>query len=109
MPEILKATTLLISRAGASTLAEITALGLPSILIPSPYVTNNHQEKNARWLEEKEAPIVVTEAELTGELLKEKINELLEEHEHYSENAKQLGITDAAMRIYTEIKQLLEK
>lgn len=109
MPEILKATTLLISRAGASTLAEITALGLPSILIPSPYVTNNHQEKNARWLEEKEAAIVVTEAELTGELLKEKIIELLEEHEHYSENAKQLGITDAAMRIYTEIKQLLEK
>ena len=44
---------LIVNRAGASFLAEITALGIPSILIPSPNVTNNHQEANATQLEEQ--------------------------------------------------------
>lgn len=48
MPEVLRAVDLVVSRAGATTLAELTALGLPSILIPSPYVTNNHQEKTRK-------------------------------------------------------------
>lgn len=107
MPDVLKATRLLISRAGASTLAEITALGLASILIPSPYVTNNHQEKNARWLEQAQAAVVITEAELTADLLAEKIEHVLDQHGYYSENAARLGITDAASRIYQELKQLL--
>ncbi len=50
MPEVLSGIDLVVSRAGATTLAELTSLGVPSILIPSPYVTNNHQEKNARAL-----------------------------------------------------------
>ncbi len=54
MPDVLAATSLVIGRAGASTLAELTSLGIPSILVPSPYVTANHQEQNARWMEEKE-------------------------------------------------------
>lgn len=45
MPEVLTGVDLVVSRAGATTLAELTALGKPSVLIPSPYVTNNHQEK----------------------------------------------------------------
>ena len=45
---LLKDSDLIVSRAGASTIAEITAIGLPAILVPSPYVTNNHQYKNAR-------------------------------------------------------------
>ena len=51
MLNVLKKTDLIITRAGASTIAEITAIGIPAIMIPSPYVTHNHQEKNARVLE----------------------------------------------------------
>ena len=53
MLSVLKKTDLIVTRAGASTIAEITALGIPSIMVPSPYVTHNHQEKNALVLEEK--------------------------------------------------------
>lgn len=45
MPEVLAGVDLVVSRAGATSIAEFTSIGLPSILIPSPYVTNNHQEK----------------------------------------------------------------
>ena len=48
MPSLMHATDLIVSRAGASTLAELTALGVPAILIPSPYVAANHQEYNAK-------------------------------------------------------------
>ncbi len=64
MPEVLAATSLIISRAGASFLSEITSLGIPSILIPSPNVTNNHQEANARSLQQEGASEMVLEKEL---------------------------------------------
>ena len=60
---VMKSTDLIISRAGASTISEITALGLPSILIPSPYVTHNHQEENAKVLENNGASIIIKEKE----------------------------------------------
>lgn len=50
MPKLFKRTDLIVSRSGATTLTEVMVLGLPSILIPSPYVTNNHQQKNAESL-----------------------------------------------------------
>ena len=49
MAPVMRAADLVICRAGASTVSELTALGVPAIMVPSPYVTNNHQEKNARW------------------------------------------------------------
>ena len=52
MPLVMAAADLVICRAGASTISELTALGTPALMVPSPYVTNNHQEKNARALEE---------------------------------------------------------
>ncbi|WP_409967911.1 UDP-N-acetylglucosamine--N-acetylmuramyl-(pentapeptide) pyrophosphoryl-undecaprenol N-acetylglucosamine transferase [Bengtsoniella intestinalis] len=63
MATVMAAADLVICRAGASTLSELTALGIPAILVPSPYVTNNHQEKNARALEA--GSVVLTEAEST--------------------------------------------
>lgn len=53
----------MICRAGASTISEITALATPAILVPSPYVTNNHQEKNARILERHGGAVVLLESE----------------------------------------------
>ena len=63
---------MIVNRAGASFLAEITSLGIPSILIPSPNVTNNHQEANARTLE-KGGPHSRCWRELTGKGLYEAI------------------------------------
>jgi UDP-N-acetylglucosamine--N-acetylmuramyl-(pentapeptide) pyrophosphoryl-undecaprenol N-acetylglucosamine transferase len=71
------AADLVISRAGAATLAELTALGIPSILIPYPYASENHQEFNARALEKEGAAMVVLDSQLSGVLLCTRINELL--------------------------------
>ena len=68
---VLKKTDLIVSRAGASTIAEVTAIGLPSILVPSPYVTNNHQLKNAQELEQAGASLILEEKDFVPFLLKE--------------------------------------
>lgn len=109
MGSVLKYTDLIITRAGATILAEITALGLPSVIIPSPYVANNHQVVNAKSLEDKNAAFVISEKDFDGELLISKIDEILNDKKLYKEmsnNSKKFGITDSADRIYTEIKKL---
>jgi UDP-N-acetylglucosamine--N-acetylmuramyl-(pentapeptide) pyrophosphoryl-undecaprenol N-acetylglucosamine transferase len=109
MPEVLAGIDLIVNRAGASFLAEITSLGLPSILIPSPYVTNNHQEKNARWLEEQGASRVILENELSGPSLLREINEVLRDSERVQKMrkaAKALGQPDAATLVYNELKAI---
>ena len=68
-PPVMRAADLVICRAGASTISEITALAAPAILVPSPYVTNNHQEKNARILEQHGGAVVLLEADASGEAL----------------------------------------
>ena len=107
---LLKDTDLLVSRAGASTIAEITAIGLPAILVPSPYVTNNHQYKNAKDLEDQGACCIVTEEEFSKEKLLEVIDNLFCNEEIYSkmkESSKKLGINDSATRIYNEIRKII--
>ncbi|MFT9847967.1 undecaprenyldiphospho-muramoylpentapeptide beta-N-acetylglucosaminyltransferase [Aneurinibacillus sp. REN35] len=109
MPEVLAGIDLIVNRAGASFLAEITALGLPSILIPSPYVTNNHQEKNARWLEEQGAARVILEPQLTGTSLLGEIDAVLRDEKRIQtmqDAAKKLGQPDAATRVYEELKTI---
>ncbi len=66
MQKVLSSVDVVVGRAGATSLAEITALGIPSILIPSPYVTNNHQEKNAETLVEHGAALMLLEKELSS-------------------------------------------
>ena len=107
---LLKDTDLLVSRAGASTIAEVTAIGLPAILVPSPYVTNNHQYKNAKDLEENGACVIITEEEFSKEKVLKEIDKLFYDKEFYSkmkESSKKLGITDSATRIYKEIKKII--
>lgn len=109
MPEILRAVDLVVARAGATTIAEITALGLPSILIPSPYVTNNHQEKNAKSLTDNGAALMLLEKDLTGLKLLETIDAILldKNKENKMKNAAQkLGIPDASDRLYNVMLDL---
>ena len=94
MQDALAAADLVISRAGAATLAELTALGLPSILIPYPYAAENHQEFNARALEKEGAAQVVLDRHLKGEALCLKIEELLNKREllaQMAEASKRMG------------------
>lgn len=75
---VMKNSTLTVSRAGATTLAEITAMGTPAILIPSPYVPNNHQFFNAKALVDKKAALMIEEKDLTPEKLNSTINNVIE-------------------------------
>lgn len=109
MPDVLAATHVLVSRAGASTLAEVTALGVPSILIPSPYVTNNHQEKNARGLEKAGAAEVIVERDLTGQSLLESLTALLRDQNRWEQMRKSslaLGMPKAATEIVAQLTEL---
>ncbi|WP_100373291.1 undecaprenyldiphospho-muramoylpentapeptide beta-N-acetylglucosaminyltransferase [Bacillus sp. FJAT-45037] len=109
MPDVLGAVDLIVARAGATTLAEITALGLPSILIPSPYVTNNHQVKNARSLEEGGAAIVRLENEMSGIRLLEDIDSVLSKKESWEsmhQGALKLGVPTAANDVYQLLKDV---
>jgi UDP-N-acetylglucosamine--N-acetylmuramyl-(pentapeptide) pyrophosphoryl-undecaprenol N-acetylglucosamine transferase len=112
MPEVLAGIDLVVARAGATTLAEITALGLPSILIPSPYVTNNHQEKNARALEENGACIVRLENELTSQTLIEDIDKILLDNKYLTtmkQASKELGMPNAARDLFNMCEALASR
>ena len=108
---VLKKTDLIVTRAGASTIAEITAIGLPSILVPSPYVTNNHQYKNAKELEEKGCSKILEEKDFCSEKLIPMIDELLnngKEYENMKNSAKELGVENSATKVYNEIKKVVD-
>jgi UDP-N-acetylglucosamine--N-acetylmuramyl-(pentapeptide) pyrophosphoryl-undecaprenol N-acetylglucosamine transferase len=110
MPDVLATTDLVVARAGASTLAELTALGLPSILIPSPHVTNNHQEANARVLEEAGAARMLLEEDCNGENLWKAVEVLVlneSDRKVMGEKAKSLGRPEAATQILGELESLV--
>lgn len=112
MPKVLAGIDLIVARAGATTLAEITALGLPSILIPSPYVTNNHQEKNARALSEVGAATVILEKELDGERLLAEIHRIFKEKNCWQkmhEAAKSIGMPNAATNFYELLVDVIKQ
>ena len=102
MPTVMAAADLVLCRAGASTLAELTAMGKPAVLVPSPNVTNNHQEKNARVLEAAGGAKVLLESEFTADSLLGLVSELLhhpEELEAMAANMRAVGVQDATDRI----------
>lgn len=108
---IMKRTDLIISRAGATVISEITALGIPSILIPSPYVTHNHQYMNAKELSDRGAASIIEESKLSSDILIEKIDEIMENKKKYDimkKESKKLGVNDSASKIYNVIKQLVD-
>ena len=98
----------MICRAGASTVSELTALAVPAVIVPSPYVTNNHQEKNARILEKHGGARVILEKDATGEALY-RAGEILRSPElrrSMSAGMAELGIPDATERIYRTVMAL---
>ncbi|MBY0012687.1 undecaprenyldiphospho-muramoylpentapeptide beta-N-acetylglucosaminyltransferase [Paenibacillus typhae] len=112
MPEVLACTSLIVNRAGASFLAEITALGIPSVLIPSPNVTNNHQEANARQLEREGAAVVLLEKDLTGKALHEAVQRIIGAESLRSsmaESSRRLGKRDSAALVVSELRRLAAK
>lgn len=112
MTRIMKKTDLMVSRAGASTLSEIIALQVPSILIPSPYVPNNHQYKNALDLIDAKAAILLEEKELSGDILVKTIDQVIYDDEKLMEmksNLKKLDIPNSATKIVTSIRELIDR
>ena len=112
MPTVMAAADVFISRAGASSCNEIAACGTPCILIPSPNVTDNHQEKNARVLESQGGAVVVLEKECTANGLYDKIKALLANPERRDAMGTALRsncILDSTDRICKIMEQLADK
>ena len=109
MPTVMTAADIVIGRAGASSCNEIAAAGVPCILIPSPNVTANHQEKNARALEANGAAVVVLEKDCTAEAVMEKIRQLLEDREAYQKMRQaqlSIAVPDSTERMCAIMEEL---
>ena len=110
MDTCMAAADLVIGRAGASSLSEIEAMGKASILIPSPYVAENHQYHNAMALVNRNAARILEEKDLTTDSLKALMNELISdknELRQIEQNAKDMAIIDARERIADIILSLV--
>lgn len=111
MDVCLAAADLVICRSGAMTLSELEIAGKAAILIPSPYVSENHQYHNAMVLQNHGAAVVIEEKDLTGELLIETVSKLINDPVKLGlmgEKAKSLAFDDACDRIYKVIRDLTE-
>ena len=112
MPSLLNHTDLIVSRAGASTIAEITAIGVPAILIPSPYVAANHQEYNALELVQQDAAKMILEKDLNAQAFVSLIDEVMGNQvtlDSLKQNAKKIGKPQACHDMYRVIKELLNE
>jgi UDP-N-acetylglucosamine--N-acetylmuramyl-(pentapeptide) pyrophosphoryl-undecaprenol N-acetylglucosamine transferase len=99
MEDVYSAADFAVARSGAASLAELAAFALPSLLIPFPYAAEDHQTRNAEVFARAEAAIVLRESELGGDLLAQKIRELIEDApkiRKMSENCSRLASTNAA-------------
>jgi UDP-N-acetylglucosamine--N-acetylmuramyl-(pentapeptide) pyrophosphoryl-undecaprenol N-acetylglucosamine transferase len=107
--EIYGVTSLVLARAGAMTVSEISACGLPSILVPYPYAADDHQTANARALSDKGAAVLLRDADLSGERMAQEIRKLLAEPGRLREMGRfaySLSRPDAARRIAESVERL---
>lgn len=110
MAAYISAADVVVSRAGALTISELTACGKPAILIPSPNVTANHQYHNAKVVENGGGAFVIEEKELTGEKLTSAILRLKGNKEMLNKMAlgsRRLAASDAAEIIYEQVTSML--
>lgn len=112
MDVVLPAADLVIARSGAITVSELCALGRPSLLIPSPNVTHNHQEYNAQSIADRGAAVMICERDISGTVVSDTVKSLIvnkEKLSHMSKCAKNLAITDGTKRICDIVAQLSKK
>lgn len=112
MPELQKRADLIICRAGAGTLSEITALGKPAILVPYPHAADDHQRYNAMALAQRGAAMMILDHELNGKVLGECIEQLRknpEELKKMAQKAKKIGMPLARDTVAREIIHLISK
>lgn len=109
MAAVMVCCDLLVGRAGATSISEFTALGLPAVLIPSPYVTADHQTKNAQSLVDAGAAFMIKDDNLTAETLVKSIDEIMQnqtKRQQMANASKTEGIPDASSRLYRLIKEI---
>ena len=112
MPAYLAACDVAITRAGAMTVSELCAAGTPGILIPSPNVTANHQDKNAQAMVSAGAAIKIPESELTAQRLYQTLSDLINHPDtlrKMKQNAQKIAITDADERIAAMVTEIAGK
>jgi len=110
--DIYSLTDLMVCRAGAMTLAEVTACGLPAIVVPYPYATSDHQTKNAQAMQKNGAAILIKTEELTGERLAKTIISLLEDEKSLTQMAnasRKLGKPDAVETLAKAVLNLAKR
>ena len=110
MSELMRAADLVICRAGASTISELTALGVPALIIPSPNVTHNHQESNARVLADAGGAVMILEKDSSGQRLYDTACDILHDEDRrkaMSAAMSSLGTIDAAEKILDAVMALV--
>lgn len=111
MPKVLTASDIMVCRSGASTISELTYLGKPAVIIPSPNVVNHHQEKNARVLADAGAAAVLLEGQFDADRLYCTVAGLLNDPERMGRMflaSRELGVDDATDRIASIVLGLAE-
>lgn len=111
MPLVMAAADVVLCRAGASTISELTAIAKPSVLVPSPNVTANHQEKNARVLEEQGAAVLLLEKNSSGKVLFDTVSTLLTDAKGRDSMVRALNAAatpDAGETIYRVLMELMK-
>lgn len=110
LQEVMSACEILCTRAGAITITEIANIGKPSILVPLPNVSHNHQQYNAEVLANLGAAKIIQNEKLNAESLNSEIMEILTKGKikEMGENAKKAGVDNVQEKIYAEIKQLVK-
>lgn len=112
MEEIMNIADLVVCRSGAMTITEISVVGKPAIFIPFPYATENHQEYNAKVLENVGAAKIILNKDLNSEILGSTINEIVKDKnliERMGKNANKVAMKNVEDKIYEEIKATINK
>ncbi len=111
MEDVLNSCDLVVARSGAMTITEIAKVGKPAIFIPLAIAAENHQEFNARVLQNQKAAEIILEKELNENILNEKINNIIKDKsklQQMGENAKKIDIQDVEDKIYKEISKVIK-
>ena len=111
MPLVMAAADLVLCRAGASTISELTAIAKPAVLVPSPNVTANHQEKNARVLADQGAGVLLREQDCVDDTLYDTAVLLLREkdrREGMIRALKEMAVPDAGEKIYQTLREIMK-